>query len=206
MSSRLLTREVSFGHANGADLKQLEILTRKLIPTCDGMSHYFAMVKQDVSHEHFPKTPIASRMNTPRSSRPGTPVHSRPPTRPPSPSHDANLEEKRVSLEEPRHDVRPSSHRSLSSVLLSRDRSGQPTPGAGAGHQHHSLFHNIMHRHSRTHSPDSSATSLHNRINGYFNVRADAAPVGMWESLRYAEVEAHIHPESADVHSEEMSE
>ncbi|CBQ69669.1 conserved hypothetical protein [Sporisorium reilianum SRZ2] len=64
MSSRLLTREISFGLASGDDLKALERLTRSLIAPADGWSYYYS-IKADIQSAHFPKTPVPSRLTTP---------------------------------------------------------------------------------------------------------------------------------------------
>ncbi|SNX87709.1 uncharacterized protein MEPE_06419 [Melanopsichium pennsylvanicum] len=65
MSSRLLTREISFGLANGDDLRALERLSRSLIAPADGWSYYYASIKADIQSAHFPKTPVPSRLATP---------------------------------------------------------------------------------------------------------------------------------------------
>ncbi|SOV05536.1 uncharacterized protein UDID_07553 [Ustilago sp. UG-2017a] len=65
MSSRLLTREISFGLANGDDLKALERLTRSLVAPADGWSYYYSSIKADIRSAHFPKTPVPSRLATP---------------------------------------------------------------------------------------------------------------------------------------------
>ncbi|CDU22185.1 uncharacterized protein SPSC_00815 [Sporisorium scitamineum] len=65
MSSHLLTREISFGLANGDDLKALERLTRSLIAPADGWSYYYSSIKADIQSAHFPKTPVPSRLTTP---------------------------------------------------------------------------------------------------------------------------------------------
>lgn len=65
LSSRLLTREVSFGLANGDDLREFERLTRSLVAPADGWAYYYSSIKADIQSAHFPKTPVPSRLATP---------------------------------------------------------------------------------------------------------------------------------------------
>uniref|UniRef100_V5GRQ2 ER transporter 6TM N-terminal domain-containing protein n=1 Tax=Kalmanozyma brasiliensis (strain GHG001) TaxID=1365824 RepID=V5GRQ2_KALBG len=63
MASRLLTREISFGIANGDDLRALERMSRSLIAPADGWSYYYTSIKADIQSAHFPRTPALDRSN-----------------------------------------------------------------------------------------------------------------------------------------------
>ncbi|KDN53019.1 hypothetical protein K437DRAFT_219732 [Tilletiaria anomala UBC 951] len=196
MASRLLTRELSFGHANGSDLKQLEILTRKMIPSCDGMAYYYAMVRQDLEHSHFPRTPAASVVGTPRSSRPSTPA----PSRPPSPTRDAlNETTSSNAVADGRFANMSRGHMALGSRMSNGSMKGDGRPTAGL--HHHSLLHNVFHHHSKV--PSTSGSGRRSTI-FHHPQREEQAPVGTWESLRYAEVETHLHPAGNDVFTENL--
>ncbi len=204
MSSRLLKRELSFGVASGSDLQKLEILTRKLLPSCDGLAYYLALISADMKHEHFPRTPGAeSRVTTPHASRPGTPMASRPPTRPPSPHRTESSSPASEAVAQPTSKApsRPTASRRMSSQTgEAHDSSSSLHHGRGRDHQQHSLLQSILHgrgAHGR-HTPDSAS----NRFS--FAPRHEHAPVGTWESLRYAEVETHLHPTANDGYSEQM--
>ena len=68
MSSRLLTREISFGLVSGDELKALEALSRSLIAPADGWAYYYTSIRADILSAHFPKTPVPSRLATPAIS------------------------------------------------------------------------------------------------------------------------------------------
>ncbi len=53
MASRLLTREISFGLANGDDLKALERMSRSLIAPADGWSYYYSSIKPTFKQRTF---------------------------------------------------------------------------------------------------------------------------------------------------------
>ncbi|EST08587.2 Brefeldin A sensitivity protein-related, domain of unknown function DUF2421 [Kalmanozyma brasiliensis GHG001] len=127
MASRLLTREISFGIANGDDLRALERMSRSLIAPADGWSYYYTSIKADIQSAHFPRTPVPSRLATPAMSPALTP---------------------RTSLEQSR-DASESGHANHAATLQPTQAFSQHRE-SGYHHTHH-VSH--LHTASRTHSP-----------------------------------------------------
>lgn len=201
-SARLLTREVSFGLCSGADLKEMERLVRLLLTPVDGVAFYLSMVKSDIQRTRFPIDPTTfSRFTTPAH----TPAPSRPST-PPITSAEAPAEEHELRVVEEgktsdsamttahQQEINSHVHHRLSdrlrpsSIFRSESPSPSPTPSLRRGRSqwhwpgHHSHHHSSHHHHG--HHDDGIGNSM--------------APVGIWESLRYAAVEVGLHKPNND--------
>ncbi|EIN13098.1 hypothetical protein PUNSTDRAFT_139763 [Punctularia strigosozonata HHB-11173 SS5] len=82
-STRLITRDITYGRIGPADLTSLQPDSRRLSVRANGMGVFFALV--DPLRERFPMTPGPSRVGSPAQSRVGTPGPSRPGSSPGSP-------------------------------------------------------------------------------------------------------------------------
>lgn len=230
MSSRLLKREVTVGHASGQDLKDIEILVRKMLPTLDAMNQYFAGVKADVLHAYVthhpplipsqPRTPAPSRLQTPATSLPATPDHSPPGTPFPEPSLAEPSSAFHSTFEQPQDDLngQPASPPGALKKESSRDeREGRTSHHS---HKHDLLSHVLQLNLHPTHSTASSRhpSQDHRRSRSLSRFRLDRHhhaspapsprqkfeelhPVGTWESLRYSAVDAYLHPASSNVYT-----
>ncbi|PWN49312.1 hypothetical protein IE53DRAFT_369881 [Violaceomyces palustris] len=181
MSSRLITRELSFGLANGEDLKSLERLARSLVGPADGWSYYLSMIKADITNAHFPKTPLPSHLVTPIGTPGGTPRTSQEHERPTTAGGHVD-------------DERPGRGSSRLKQLGNVSRSGSPSSSIFARNHHsHHHSHNYHHHHHR----NSSKHHLHLHLHGLLH-KHETAPVGVWESIRFANLEAHLHTASSN--------
>lgn len=179
-TSRLLSREISFSLATGEDLKGLVTYTRALLAPADGISYYFTILKGDLRGMDYARHPRASQFATPRSTRPGTPTSSQPVSRPGTP----NLEGK--GSDPPLVEKEAHSQRSQHDQLLSK------TAEYTARHRFPSRLAQLRGDPS---SPRHSG-ELRRRLQDVFHVQRQQrgdVDIGLWESLRYNAVEAHLH-------------
>ncbi|KAJ1018029.1 hypothetical protein NDA16_004898 [Ustilago loliicola] len=279
MSSRLLTREISFGLANGDDLKALERMTRSLIAPADGWSYYYASIKADIRSAHFPKTPVPSRLATPAITPRTSLEHSRdasesghghhhhhrhhhhhhhqlhPPSRPrspalttltpvgspapagglaahetashmlighasgtstphresplhgqvyPSDTHDSSHVASFRQLDEhpsvqPGDELASSRFRKITRSIAAASRGSSPRRWIHHAHHsstdirdhaHHHHHHKDSHQH---HAWDRSSQLLHNFVH-----KRDPAPVAIWESIRFGNLETYLHTSASN--------
>lgn len=285
MSSRLLTREISFGLANGDDLKALERLTRSLIAPADGWSYYYSSIKADIQSAHFPKTPVPSRLATPAITPRTSLEHSRnlsesghhpqhqqqhlhhqlhpPPSRPHSPAltpftpvtspapaaaaagagglaahetashmlfgghasgtctphresplhgqvypnHDTHEASTHAAsfrqLDEhpsvqPGDELASSRFRKITRSMAAASRSSSPRRWIHHGHHSSTDIRGDHHHHKESHAHhhhawDRSSQLLHNFVH-----KRDPAPVAIWESIRFGNLETYLHTSASN--------
>lgn len=193
MSSRLLKREVTVGHASGQDLKDLEIIVRKAFPAFDGMAQYFATVHVDVMRAQNPSrppTPLPLAPNQGQVSRSTTPElpSSEGPAATSSEDTDGDDSELQTG--------RASS--ATEAPCISRDSH------ASAGHLN-DLLHQVLHAHPRVARPRPRRLRKLHSSHSVARVRdrvGESVPVGTWEGLRYMAIDAHLHPASSNKYTE----
>ncbi|PWY96951.1 hypothetical protein BCV70DRAFT_203294 [Testicularia cyperi] len=260
MSSRLLTREISFGLASGEDLKSLERLTRALVAPADGWAYYYTSIKADISLAHFPKTPVPSRLATPVMTPAMTPrtsaEHSRDPSESSHPTTTAaarlhpvvttgasesvamphrgsplhgqvvsgeTAASSAVSMRQldehpsvqPGNELASSRFRKITRSIASASRSSSPRRWAHHNsqlqqqQQHHPSQahpHGHLHEHHDGHGHHGSSAGHSHRnywdrhSNLFQNLvhRRDPAPVAIWESIRFGDLETYLHTTSAN--------
>ncbi|EPQ28128.1 uncharacterized protein PFL1_06939 [Pseudozyma flocculosa PF-1] len=222
MSSRLLTREISFGRASGEDLKAFETLTRALITPADGWSFYFSSIRADIETAHFPKTPLPSRLATPAMTPAATPRGSQDTPR---------MRSSRASLTADAggggggSGAGPDHHGASASAVAAAMRHLDERPSVAPGEEGLSRrfrrMHSGLHVSSRSSSPrrwfqssDShhhhhhgshgSHNGHHNGHHGHGSIfhglvhRQEAVPVAVWESIRFGNIETHLHTTAAN--------
>ncbi|CAO1615116.1 unnamed protein product [Sympodiomycopsis kandeliae] len=197
-ASRLLSREISFGLANGHDLRELERLVKGLLAPANGFSQYFSFIENDLKSGHFPQSKSAppTRHPTPSQSRCGSPS----PTRPVSPSHshhDLRHAAANAALHQNHQHHQDDGSHTPSSVhdRLHRDSPGQHTPSGRLGglFAKNAIYQHWHHRHSQSQTPSLRHSRSHNG-----NHHGEAPPVGVWEYLRFAQIEQRLHTQSSD--------
>lgn len=197
-ASRLLSREISFGLANGNDLRKIEQLVKGILAPANGFSQYFALIQNDLQCAHFPQSKSApptrppSPSRTPRPSRPATPPHQ---------SSEA------VSLhhhhgEEPRGRATgsgsqtPRTPRGEESLHEKGLRKSHFAEGSQVPHHHRltQLLHKVqLHSHLR-HSPRRADSPSRSSFFGH----AEPPPVGTFDFLRFAELEERLHTKDSN--------
>ncbi|KAN0063991.1 hypothetical protein ACQY0O_003597 [Thecaphora frezii] len=207
MSSRLLTREISFGLASGEDLKGLETLARALVTPADGWSFYFSSIRADLETAHFPKTPLPSRMATPAVTPTATPRGSGDLPRKRSSqlaaaalvdNEDAHAHSSAVAVHMRHLDEKPSvapgderlSSRFLRMHMGLHGSSRSSSPRRWFHHDHHDRSH---HPHHYSHPSHHSHHSHHHGVFHNLTHRQSSVPVAMWESIRFGNIETHLH-------------
>lgn len=196
-ASRLLSREISFGLASGHDLRQLERLVKGLLAPANGFSQYFTAIQHDLKSGHFPqhKSAPPTRPPSPTHSRLGTPAPSRP-----SSPHSSHPDLRHAAAAHRHHDEDPP--RTPASLHTRDSPSQTPT------HSHHTsrlsgifaknaVYAHWQHRHSqpplrRSHHSHHSSHYHHHYHHG------ELPPVGVWEYLRFAQIEQRLHTKSSD--------
>lgn len=197
-SARLLTRELSFGLCSGVELKELERLTRLLLTPVDGVAFYLSMIKSDIQRTRFPIDPttfsrFTTPAHTPAPSRPGTP----PLSTPAGEEHEPRTMEEGKKVDSAittahQHESTSHVHRlseRLRPASLFRSDSPSPSPTPSLRHGRTPWHWPGGHHHHNHHSRHAQ----NEESNG-----GPLAPVGIWESLRYAAVEIELHKPSND--------
>ena len=187
MSSRLLTRELSFGLANGQDLKSLERLARAMLAPADGWAYYLSSIRADIETTHFPKTPVPSRLATPAITPIATPRTSTSAEHTSDPQHAKMRQLDEKPSVDPGNERHSSRFQRIASAVASSSRSSSPwrrSHHAGNGHHHHHHHHDHHHHNNHHHHKNLFHSIVH---------RQEAPPVAIWESIRFGNLEAHLH-------------
>lgn len=175
-ASRLLSRELSFGLASGSELRELERLVKGLLAPANGFSQYFTAIENDLKSGHFPQNKSA------------------PPTRPPSPSHS------RTGTPTPSRPASPTpSHPDLRGVARRQGGADEESPlhtptnsRRGGFFSKNAVYAHWQHRHSQPSLRHGRHTPHHHHASH------EAPPVGVWEYLRFAQIEQRLHTKSSD--------
>lgn len=198
----LLKRDVVWGRFSPSDFAKLHGHARRLVVRATGMCAYFGAI--DPTRERFPKTPTAG------TSVPGTPPQSTStPSRPTSVYREATetdvtshvpLEQTSTmdsSITPATSETLPDSPLQPGSIQNARRRNvgtrhphfSEPiSPSTHRGHIHHRPHH--RHKHPMSHGP------LLPLVRGKHN--PNQSPVGLYESIRYADLEEKFsHPSAA---------
>lgn len=212
-ATRLLSREISFGLASGEDLRTVERHVRALVAPANGWAQYFALLQRDLRIGHFTSdAPAQEKSKSATHTAPHTAPPSRPPSRPPSPSAPGT----------PRHShsrppSRPGTPRLETSTEQGTPHPSRPSSIYRHGHHHHHhdrggrvaallakapIYSHLQQRHSYQGSgsgPDTPSSAARLR-GGFFSGHhtPDRQPVGVWESLRFSEIDQRLHTKSAD--------
>jgi hypothetical protein len=193
-ASRLLLREISFGLANGADLAEIERLTKAVVAPANGFSQYFTAIRNDIKSSHFPqpKSLPATRPPSPQASQPSTPAADR------GRAEYIGGEKLHPAVGEAGHahfgesDAREEGeqeHASRRSSMTDHARHG-----ARKGQMVH-LAPIYSYLQSRGNSPRSHSPSRHGHAT---HPPHHTAAVGTWASLRFAQLEDRLHTRHAD--------
>lgn len=169
---RLLKRDIVWGRFSPGDLADFEYWLRRLVTRSNGMGVYFTLI--DPTREKFPVTPAPSAPVTPISSN--TPNPSRPST--PTAEHttfELPATSRRRLTEHVPSPLRTSISRHISRHFHS---------SSGVPHQHSSHHDNHLHL-SLLHLAHNLSLSR-----ASFDLSANEAAVGVFESQRYLALEA----------------
>lgn len=190
-SARLLTREVSFGLANGEDLKSLVQLFVAVLAPADGISYYFSSIKADMQGMDIHMHSRTSKFNTPIPTRPGTPTHSAPRT----PTGEQRQQHQQLAPPPHHQQHADEAVATASSSHIAHHRMRALLGATPA--RPDSVSSSRRHSHELRHRMQSAFSALHWR-----QPALEPVEVGLWESLRYAALETQLHSRRNDRYTE----